>query len=197
MSTNSVIARTAGDGLDTEAIVADYLAGMDVHALAAKYHRRKSTMSVVLKEAGVLGELHKRAWLAKRGRGLRVLVNRGAGIGGTLTDTDWAYIAGVFDGEGSLTLEQTVYRVTIAQKVDSGLLHWLRATLGAGFISSSLGGTNKDVGAYRIVEQRAVFEFLLGVQPYVIVKRARVETVLVALAKRYGWDAPAQAEKEV
>ena len=83
------------------------------------------------------------------------------GIERLLTNIQWAYIAGIFDGEGCLTASNRSQnlRVCISQK-ETSLLCWLCDTIGAGKISLA---RNKANNQYRINVQRQVFDFLVGV----------------------------------
>jgi hypothetical protein len=173
-----------------QAAVEDYLAGMPFNGeegLRRKYHKSDRTIRAVLQAAGVhkgqwSPSQHKQ-WAQKIGRPLRGLVHRGAGIVKQSTPVQWAYIAGIFDGEGCLTKEKTVYRVGIAQK-DLRLLVWLKETLGVGTVH-----THKDghCSAWRLSQTREVYDFLWHVFPYLIVKRAKALAALDHCATQYGW----------
>ena len=127
----------------------------------------------ILRAAGVAGVLQRRRDKARRGKPSPQL--RGPGLTGTPTPPQWAYIAGLFDGEGSLVSVASGaggharFHVSIVQKNPAPLL-WLRSALGAGGIHFA-NGTHR----YYLQGQRAVFDFLLGVRRHLVVKRPKAE----------------------
>jgi hypothetical protein len=111
-------------------------------------------------------------------------INSKSGIN-KLMPEQWAYIAGIFDGEGSLTSTRgEYYRVDIYQKNTNRLLLWLHQTLGAGSIAS-----NQTVGVevFRLLQAKQVYEFLTGILPYTIVKREKVIAAMTKLSEKYGF----------
>jgi hypothetical protein len=122
----------------------------------------------------------------------KIRINKGslkAGLSGSPTAEQWAYIAGIFDGEGSLTYHNTQNavsnrRVDIAQK-DVTLLYWLESVLGGGVVRRRKEQDSHGADDFRIVRQRQVYEFLMGVLPYVIVKREKVVVAIAELDGRY------------
>lgn len=173
---------------ERQQIITAYLNGKNVHTLAGMFHCRKSRISVVLREAEVLGELHRRASQAKRGKPQGTYVSQSSGLPKSPSPIEWAYIAGVFDGEGSLTTDNKDarnYRVSVVQK-DHTLLYWIRQTVGAGYVQLVNGG--KDTGTYRLQRQRQVFEFLLAIHPYLIVKKDKTREAIEHLSQKYGWE---------
>lgn len=93
-----------------------------------------------------------------------------------MQDCDWAYIAGLFDGEGCLSCNRygLYYRVTITQKPRE-VLDWLVETTGEGYID---GPNHKGVHRWRIFKAPVVRDFLEHVEPYCIVKREAVHAYL-------------------
>ncbi len=97
---------------------------------------------------------------------------------------DWNYIAGFFDGEGSICHNGKGYRITIAQTNYPVL---------AGIVTfSGVGGVIKvtkrkkhwkDSWVYYIASQKDVYFFLQNIKPLLIVKRELAERVFVFLAK--------------
>lgn len=181
-----------GDAAEA-ARIADYLAGMTVSALAQKHRRTNRTISRILRAEGVLGELQRRRDVAKRGRPSPAHVGK-QGLAGSLDGPHWAYVAGLFDGDGTLVRRGTTrhderttarghcrYLLCIIQK-DSTPLEWLRRTLGVGRIHFA-NGTHR----YEITSQRAVFEILCTLAPHLFVKRAAAQQALATLSASYGW----------
>lgn len=209
------------DNAETDTIVADYLSGINVLVLARMHRHTNRTISRILREAGVLGTLQRRRDAARRGKPSPAHLRNVAQVCPPEAD-EWLYIAGLFDGEGSVvarsgspatspvrekaatatattamgtavkTLVETVeamevegthrrYRVSIVQK-DVTPLQLIQQQLGVGHIHFA-NGTHR----YEVTGQRAVFAFLRGVLPYLIVKRETAAAALAALATSYGW----------
>jgi hypothetical protein len=168
-------------------IIRDYLDGLDVPTLARKHHHTNRTVSRILREAGVLGILRRRGDAARRGQPSPAHL-RSQGLQGCPTDPQWAYIAGLLDGEGSIVSLGHVahghrrFIVSAVQK-DPTPLVWLRAQVGAGAIHFA-NGTYR----YQLRGQQAVFEFLMAVERYLVVQRSRADMALASLAVSYGWE---------
>ncbi len=166
--------------------------GLGIVALAARYRCRKSRVSALLIESAVMGIAVSREYERRRGTVNRVLQCRVQSLP-ALTDTQWAYIAGIFDGEGSLTREANRglhYRVCISQ-LEGELLPWIARTVGAGYVTRQRTAEplKRNQEQWRISKQRHVYQFLIGVWPYIIVKRLAVGTALAYFTNRYGWEA--------
>lgn len=182
-----------------DGIVRDYLSGVDVDGLARTHHRGLRTIARILRAAGVDGTLRRRRDEARRGRPSPAHVLQ-TGIGGCPTGTQWAYIAGLFDGEGSIVARDapasvgvpvsspavrgghTRYRVSLVQK-DPTPLTWIREVVGTGDIYFA-NGTHR----YQLQGQRAVFEFLQGIERHLVVKHTKARAALSALSASYGWE---------
>lgn len=118
------------------------------------------------------------------GRGSRRL--RAGGLKCSLDHEEWPYIAGMFDGEGSVvqvgasTSSGRRYALTIAQK-DPTPLHRILGLVGIGAIHFA-NGTFR----YHLTGQRAVFQFLTAMQPYLVVKLDKARTALREMDAAYG-----------
>jgi len=55
--------------------------------------------------------------------------------------------------------------------------------------SAPLNPLKRNQEQWRISKQRHVYQFLIGVWPYIIVKRLAVGTALAYFTNRYGWEA--------
>jgi hypothetical protein len=92
---------------------------------------------------------------------------------------DWKYIAGFFDGEGSITHNGSGYRITIPQ-TNFSVLNQIANSVGAGHVMR----VNKrqkhwrQSWTYFISTQADVSRFLKKIYPYLIVKRSRAREVL-------------------
>lgn len=101
-----------------------------------------------------------------------------------LSATTWAYIAGIFDGEGNLIHTANGWRVRISQVTATGLCQWLQETVGAGAFTviTHQPANRKPMLLWRCDRQADVLDFLLCVEPYVIVKRVITERAIAELS---------------
>ena len=98
---------------------------------------------------------------------------------GILYIMEWRYIAGFFDGEGSLGHNGKGFRITISQ-TNIEVLSAIQRYCGVGDIIEITKRKPhwKDSWVYYISTQREVYYFLQKIKPWVIVKRSRVRHVL-------------------
>ena len=98
-----------------------------------------------------------------------------------LTEEEWAYIAGIFDGEGSIVKRRTVtsdsYAIHIVQK-ERELLRWLQIRLGGGVY-----GDKQNCGRWATNRRENVVKISQGMLPYLIVKQEKVRTALIQLGE--------------
>lgn len=89
--------------------------------------------------------------------------------------TEAAYIAGFFDGEGSINItNKGQVRVVMSQKKPE-VLYWIRDTLGGGTVRQlTKRGEAYECWRYGVYSIRQVCSFLDMVLPYVVVKRREV-----------------------
>ena len=176
---------------DEEAILIryEYSKGMPVEKIARKLHCRYALVSNFLWQSGIdiAKERAKRIGDMQRGRPkLYITADNNRKISALVTVAQWAYIAGIFDGEGCLRQDNKWgnWRVTITQKGDA-LHEWLLSVLGVGTITEKYGHAGcKD---FRISAQKEIYQFLLRVQPYCIVKREKVSQAIIHLEGKYKW----------
>ncbi len=92
---------------------------------------------------------------------------------------NWAYIAGFFDGEGSITKNANGYRIQVVQ-THEGVLQSMRVFSGIGFVVQVTKRQPhwKDCWVWGISRQDHVEKFLHHVRPYVVVKRKLLEYTL-------------------
>ena len=97
---------------------------------------------------------------------------------------EWRYIAGFFDGEGSLGHNGKGFRITIPQ-TNLEVLRAIQQYCGVGDIIKVTKRKPhwKDSWVYYVSTQKEVYYFLQNVRPWVIVKRSRVQGVLIELKK--------------
>ena len=173
---------------EADSIVEQYLQDVTAKTLARMFKRTQKTIYDVLHERGIAGLARVRANHRMLGKGRLSSVEHSSNLQGCPTPTEWAYIAGIFDGEGCLNRSVSGrYRVDIAQ--NGRTLHeWLLSALKGGGADY-----RQKCGRYRLTAQKQVFQFLLGVQPYVIVKRSKVESAVDAMCARYSWRQEAAA----
>ena len=94
----------------------------------------------------------------------------------------WEYIAGFFDGEGSISRNGNGYRITIPQtnqKVLDDIMHFS----GVGFVIkiTKRKAHWKDSWVYYISRQRDVYFFIKHISEFLNVKKNVVETVTLML----------------
>lgn len=173
--------------LDPVAICDDYRAGVNVWDLARRHRCDSSTVSQVLKENGVFGLGEQRRREARRGPRPHLWTSAKRP---EITDTTWAYMAGLFDGEGTLSHEapgprqRLGWRVAIAQLASTGLCEWIRETLGCGSVTNHRGARINEMGNWRSAAQLDVLFFLRGVEPYVRIKRTKTLEAIEAIARQ-------------
>ena len=88
---------------------------------------------------------------------------------------DWQYIAGFFDGEGCVSL---VYGAAIAQK-DRRPLKQIQEFLAEHGIFTTIGNPIRrdQVWYLKIMRKEALKQLLLGIRPWVIVKKQLTEDI--------------------
>lgn len=175
-------------------IVFRYNAGERLVPLARAFHIRASNISEVLHESGI--DIHTESLRRScyvRARPNKIAANKARGLGRKPSKEEWAYIAGIFDGEGSLSVQyhtdgqrMSGYYANIAQQGRT-LHEWIQTTLGDGHIHKGGTGKIKQMFNFRLCAQRKVLEFLDGVLPYLIVKKEFALEVVNFIKNRYGW----------
>lgn len=165
-------------------IVSHYTNGLTIRSIA-KVNRSRTT---VIREALRRGGIN-----AAQQRGIRIgLTQKGQPKGcvtqkapiNNISDVHWAYLAGLFDGEGCLSPDKHGnFRVTVSQN-GTALHQWIIQTVGEGYMraGSSKAGNHY---VYRLDAQLHVFQFLTGIQPYCIVKAATIQNALISIQKKY------------
>lgn len=97
---------------------------------------------------------------------------------------EWSYIAGFFDGEGSVAHNGNGFRIQITQ-THYDVLERIRSFSGVGYVFTITKRKQhwKDSWIYNVAKQRDVYIFLKNVEKYVIVKRELVRRALVHLER--------------
>lgn len=91
----------------------------------------------------------------------------------------WQYIAGFFDGEGSLTHNKKGYRITISQ-TDKSVLQEIKyfSYCGKIFKNKKRKPHWKDSWVFYIAKQEDILHFLLKIYPFLITKKSLVKMVI-------------------
>jgi hypothetical protein len=157
--------------------LADYNDGLSFRAIAKKYNAPMWKVYQTLKT-------NKRFSSRLRGGGLASCSLR------KLSRIEAAYLAGIFDGEGSLTVVRDkrttrgIRCMVCIVNTDGNLMHFL----------SSIGGPkvrwrkgeNKPVATWNLCAVNDVWRFLNSVAPFLIVKREKTAEALKILKGRRG-----------
>lgn len=95
---------------------------------------------------------------------------------------NWDYIAGFFDGEGSVTDYKRKCRVTITQ-TNKKVLEQIRSFAGVGSVAEITKRKShwKDSWVYYISKQSDLLKFLNGVASGLVVKRKLAQKAIVVL----------------
>lgn len=99
-----------------------------------------------------------------------------------IPDTTWAYLAGIFDGEGFISTPRrrptqlVGYRIGISQLASTGLCPWIQETLTYGTVCSHTSRSNPNlVQSWRGNAQSEVWHFLGHTLPYLRVKKDQAQ----------------------
>ena len=109
-----------------------------------------------------------------------------------LTKEQWAYFAGIVDGEGCLTLSRAInkqrkhkpvliyYRpVLTIETTSKPLQDWLINVFGKGYCARNPHkGNHKDRYLWLLSKKADIFDVCLGIRPYVVIKKNQVEVML-------------------
>lgn len=104
---------------------------------------------------------------------------------------NWEYLAGLFDGEGSITVTQNnwgnVYvKVCIAQ-ANAPFLHLVRGFLGYGEVNEQTGIKKAKTTSYTLDISRKdeVHRFLSQISPYLILRKVEAELTLPLVCESF------------
>jgi len=94
----------------------------------------------------------------------------------------WEYVAGFFDGEGSIVHNGKGFRIAITQ-TNEEVLKKIQKLSGAGYILTLKKRKShwKDSWLFYIAKQEDVYRFILGIKDYLIVKKQLAEQTVVKL----------------
>lgn len=99
-----------------------------------------------------------------------------------LTETEAAYIAGIFDGEGCVSLwlrrKRTVAVSVMITNTDANLINWLHEKLGGNVWTRTRTGKYKTVYRWDVRGGRSAIEFLSRIRPYLIVKAKQADIAM-------------------
>ncbi len=110
-----------------------------------------------------------------------------------LTETEKAYLAGIFDGEGCVGYykrkgnrsKYSYVALAMIGQSDIRLMNWLQSKLGFGTVTSSPGKINVEYH-WAINKKTVVYEFLSAIRPYLLLKADQVDALL-ELMRREGF----------
>ncbi len=98
---------------------------------------------------------------------------------------NWSYIAGFFDGEGSICHNGRGYRITIAQ-TNEDVLKGIASFSGVGAVIKTTKRKKhwKDSWVYYIASQEDVYIFLKNIKSFLVVKKDSAQ-IAMAFLKNY------------
>jgi len=96
-----------------------------------------------------------------------------------------SYIAGFFDGEGTLNISSNRWRISIPQ-THFGVLNEIKEFVGYGNIykTKKKKGHHKDAWVYTVSDRNDVLRFLLMIEPFIIVKKDFVNNQILLLKEK-------------
>ena len=102
-----------------------------------------------------------------------------------MIDCDWAYAAGIIDGEGSISIHRKQKSFVLAVQVgvtDLILVDWMWITFGGNINHYQPPGDRKEVFIWKLHGTKAQ-EFIRGIMPYL---KLKIEKAELALTFRVG-----------
>lgn len=96
----------------------------------------------------------------------------------SVTTSQWAYLAGLMDGEGYVGIHGRAARFAI-EMTDEPAIRWLHSVFGGKVWP--VKGTNKPAWGWNAIRKADVLLIARGILPYVIVKAARVSAAIAVL----------------
>lgn len=113
-----------------------------------------------------------------------------------LTDIQWAYLAGIFDGEGSVHLRKAYNRfgalrtysltVTVVCGTHLSSIEEMGKMVGKDHMEMINGYGNKRYAGRIRLHSKEALEFLLGIRQYVIIKKEQVELAITFQSTKVG-----------
>lgn len=179
--------------LDPVRIRTEYLRGESVGHLARRYRCRTVYVSDALRSAGIDPVATGSARAGRVRRGFDSSRLRSKPNLTHVTELEWAYAAGIFDGEGCLTtFRNGRYRLIVSQN-GRELAEWFEDRFGgvarcsreAGVLTTKAGVPLGEHWQWYMGGQLAVRAVLEGWQPFLIVKKSVVDQAITDLEGRY------------
>ena len=85
-------------------------------------------------------------------------------------NTDYAYIAGILDGEGTISISNSQYMTVRIRNTNKGVLEWIQGVTGAGKIYGDSRSKARRCYSLEMTANKAA-AFLHLVLPYIRIKR--------------------------
>ena len=177
--------------MDVDTIVGLYASGLTMHRLAKYFHCRQTKIRAILQQNGVSPAALRGMRIGNTQRNVPKadIVNGELGIINNISETEWAYIAGIFDGEGNLHIDKyRNIRISIFQN-GTDLHVWLYNVFGVGIIRKrpQRASSDKEQYVFIIQKQKEIYAFLIGVREFCIIKREKIEIALEIMKEKYLW----------
>jgi len=130
-------------------------------------------MKFLDRSRGVIKNKARELGLSKERQKVKFYINQ------NLSESEWAYIAGILDGEGTINLQRGTPYIAI-HNTSLELMKWLTKKLGIPMTYMKnrwRPKAHKPCYTFRFGGVKRVIAFLEKVMPYLIVKRKRAEEV--------------------
>jgi hypothetical protein len=181
--------------LSNDELLTLYNSGQSCRAIAKLECCRAINISQRLQGIGVNVHLNRafRSNAQRKGKPNQFNTSVADSLRNNISVTDWAYMAGLFDGEGCLSTQKKGYykwnyRLTISQN-GTAIHEWVQATIGCGLIkpASTKKSKHKNHYQFQLCKQKQIYEFLIGILPFCKIKRQKVTGAIEDMETKYCW----------
>lgn len=98
----------------------------------------------------------------------------------TITEPEWAYVAGLVDGEGTIGIYEAGHQIflkLIVSNTSEALISWLHERFGGSLAHHPARGRHK-AGWQHVLYQHRAAEVIARCRPYLVVKAAQADLAL-------------------
>ena len=106
------------------------------------------------------------------------------GLDKKLKCSEAAYLAGIIDGEGWITIERGLYYMIGVGNTSLELLEWIQNVVGAGTIrKNKIYGNQKQAWTYKLSGALPVHDLLKQIRKYMIIKQEKADNAISFIKK--------------